>query len=140
MHEAPTLFEVGVADRYDAIVTVTAPAEVREGRRPGARRQMAHQLPEAEKAARSDYVYENTGTLEDLDRFVVGAGGAAAAMIRRVLVGLAAMAVVAGAGYAYLQHTQPDWWVRFRHPLELPDATSSATPTSTTSTRRSWRR
>jgi dephospho-CoA kinase len=33
---------------------------------------MAHQLPEAEKAARSDYVYENTGTLEDLDRFVAG--------------------------------------------------------------------
>ncbi len=70
VHEAPTLFEVGVADRYDVIVTVTAPAETREGRRPGAHRQMAHQLPEAEKAARSDYVYENTGTLEDLDRFV----------------------------------------------------------------------
>jgi dephospho-CoA kinase len=33
---------------------------------------MGHQLPEAEKAARSDYVYENTGTLDDLDRFVAG--------------------------------------------------------------------
>jgi dephospho-CoA kinase len=31
---------------------------------------MAHQLPEDEKAARSDYVYENTGTLDDLDRYV----------------------------------------------------------------------
>jgi dephospho-CoA kinase len=72
VHEAPTLFEVGVGDRYDAILTVTAPAEVREGRRPGSRRQMAHQLPEDEKAARSDYVYENTGSLEDLDRFVAG--------------------------------------------------------------------
>ena len=72
MHEAPTLFEVGVGDRYDAILTVTAPAEVREGRRPGSRPQMAHQLPEAEKIARSDYVYENTGTLDDLDRFVAG--------------------------------------------------------------------
>jgi soluble lytic murein transglycosylase len=38
-------------------------------------------------------------------------------MIRRALVGLAAVVVVAGAGYVYLQHTQPDWWVRFRHPL-----------------------
>jgi dephospho-CoA kinase len=28
---------------------------------------MAHQLPEADKAARSDVVYENTGTLEQLD-------------------------------------------------------------------------
>lgn len=70
VHEAPTLFEVGVEDRYDAILTVTAPADLRAGRRPGAQRQMAHQLPEAEKAARSDYVYENTGSLDDLDRFV----------------------------------------------------------------------
>jgi dephospho-CoA kinase len=72
VHEAPTLFEVGVGDRYDAILTVTAPAELREGRRPGSRPQMAHQLPEAEKVARSDYVYENTGTLDDLDRYVAG--------------------------------------------------------------------
>ena len=72
VHEAPTLFEVGVQDRYDAVVTVTAPAGVRERRRPGARLQMAHQLPEEEKAARSDYVYENTGSLDDLDRFVAG--------------------------------------------------------------------
>jgi dephospho-CoA kinase len=72
VHEAPTLFEAGVDGRYDVILTVTAPADVREARRPGARRQMAHQLPEDEKAARSDYVYENTGTLEDLDRYVAG--------------------------------------------------------------------
>jgi soluble lytic murein transglycosylase len=39
-------------------------------------------------------------------------------MIRRIILALAAMAVVAGAGYAYLQYTQPGWWVRFRHPLE----------------------
>ncbi len=72
VHEAPTLFEAGVDGRYDVILTVTAPADMREARRPGARRQMAHQLPEDEKAARSDYVYENTGTLDDLDRYVAG--------------------------------------------------------------------
>ena len=38
-------------------------------------------------------------------------------MIRRALVGLAALVIIAGAGFAYLQHSQPDWWVRFRHPL-----------------------
>ena len=38
-------------------------------------------------------------------------------MIRRALVGLAALVILAGAGFAYLQHSQPDWWVRFRHPL-----------------------
>ena len=70
VHEAPTLFEAGIADRYDMIVLVTAPEEVRESRRPGAEERMRHQLPEAEKAARSDVVYENTGTLEELDRWV----------------------------------------------------------------------
>jgi dephospho-CoA kinase len=70
VHEAPTLFEAGIEDRYDMIVLVTAPMDVRESRRPGAAERMAHQLPEADKAARSDAVYENTGSLEDLDRWV----------------------------------------------------------------------
>ncbi len=70
VHEAPTLFEAGIEGRYDTIVTVTAPSELREQRRPGAADRMGSQLPEEEKAARSDVVYENTGTLEDLDRFV----------------------------------------------------------------------
>jgi soluble lytic murein transglycosylase len=39
-------------------------------------------------------------------------------MIRRALVGLAALVIVAGAGFAYLQRSEPDWWVRFRHPLD----------------------
>ena len=70
VHEAPTLFEAGVEGRYDAIVTITAPVEVREARRPGSAARMAAQLPEEEKARRSDYVYENTGDLEQLDAFV----------------------------------------------------------------------
>jgi dephospho-CoA kinase len=70
VHEAPTLFEAGVADRYDAIVTVTAPVELREQRRPGSAQRMAAQLPEQEKARRSDVVYVNTGSLDDLDSFV----------------------------------------------------------------------
>lgn len=75
VHEAPTLFEAGVQDRYDAIVTITAPEDVREQRRPGAAVRMARQLPESEKAARSDYVYSNTGTLEQLDQFVADVVG-----------------------------------------------------------------
>ena len=70
VHEAPTLFEASREDRYDLIVTVTAPVELREQRRPGASQRMAHQLPEAEKAARSHEVYENTGSLEQLDDWV----------------------------------------------------------------------
>ena len=56
VHEAPTLFEAGIEDRYDTIVLVTAPAELREARRPGASERMRHQLPEHEKEAGSDYV------------------------------------------------------------------------------------
>jgi dephospho-CoA kinase len=70
VHEAPTLYEAGVEDRYDAIVAVTAPADLRERRRPGAATRMAHQLPEAEKAARSDFVFHNDGDLAALDRWV----------------------------------------------------------------------
>ncbi|HUZ85157.1 MAG TPA: dephospho-CoA kinase [Gaiellales bacterium] len=72
VHEAPTLFEAGVGDRYDLIVTVTAPADLREQRRPGAAERMRHQLPEEQKAARSDHVYVNAGSLDDLDRWVGG--------------------------------------------------------------------
>ena len=70
VHEAPTLFEAGIEDRYDLIVTVTAPADVRESRRPGSAERMAQQLPEQAKVARSQEVYENTGTLEQLDAWV----------------------------------------------------------------------
>jgi dephospho-CoA kinase len=70
VHEAPTLFEAGIERRYDTIVTVTAPQDVREARRPGASQRMAHQLPEDEKVARSQHVFHNTGSLEDLDRWV----------------------------------------------------------------------
>ena len=51
-------------------MTITAPVEVREARRPGSAARMAAQLPEEEKARRSDYVYENTGDLEQLDVLV----------------------------------------------------------------------
>ena len=43
---------------------------MREARRPGAAQRMAHQLPEDEKVARSQHVFHNTGSLEDLDRWV----------------------------------------------------------------------
>jgi dephospho-CoA kinase len=70
VHEAPTLFEAGTEGRYDTIVTVTAPQELRAARRPGSAARMAHQLPEREKIARSQHVYENSGSLDDLDRWI----------------------------------------------------------------------
>lgn len=37
--------------------------------------------------------------------------------MRRVLAVLAALAAVGAGGYAYLQHTEPGWWVRLWYPL-----------------------
>ena len=64
------MFEAGLEHRYDAIVTITAPAELRESRRPGAAVRMDHQMPEEDKIARSDFVYINDGDLAQLDQFV----------------------------------------------------------------------
>lgn len=70
--EVPLLFESGMEGLFDAVVAVTAPRDLRavraedrgmdelEGRD-------GRQLPEAEKAARSDFVIENDGSLDDLE-------------------------------------------------------------------------
>ena len=68
--EVPLLYEVGGETRFDKVVAVIAPVEVRAARlgRPVAEREK-RLLPEEEKARRADFVYVNDGTLEDLDAF-----------------------------------------------------------------------
>lgn len=74
--EVPLLFEAGLEDRYDAIIAITAPLPTRmsrvgeraSGRTLSAQR-AAVQMPEEEKVARADIVFENTGSLDDLERF-----------------------------------------------------------------------
>jgi dephospho-CoA kinase len=71
VHEVPLLYEADLADRYDAVVLITAPGDVRRARRPEHfDERAAAQLPEAEKAARADHVYVNDGTPADLERWV----------------------------------------------------------------------
>ncbi|MDX6630713.1 MAG: dephospho-CoA kinase [Gaiellales bacterium] len=73
VHEVPLLYEAGLADRYDAVVVITAPDDVRRARRPEHfAERAAAQLPEAEKAARADHVYVNDGTPAELERWVAG--------------------------------------------------------------------
>jgi dephospho-CoA kinase len=69
--EVPLLYEVGAQDRFDKVVVITAPAKLREARArvPTAGRS-DRLLPEREKVKRGDYVYVNTGTLEELDSWV----------------------------------------------------------------------
>lgn len=69
--EIPLLYETGSDGRFDAVVVITAPAEVRAARarvRPDERAKRL--LPEEEKVRRATYAYRNDGTLEQLDAFV----------------------------------------------------------------------
>jgi dephospho-CoA kinase len=71
VNEVPLLYETGSEGRFDAVVVVTAPREVREARA-GARldEREARLLPDEEKARRADFAYVNDGSLEELDGFV----------------------------------------------------------------------
>ena len=69
--EIPLLYETGGEARFDKVVVITAPPEVRARRArvdPAAREPRL--LPEEEKVARADFVYVNDGSLEELDAFV----------------------------------------------------------------------
>jgi len=70
--EIPLLFETGGEARFDRVVVVTAPPEVREARRPGVGDREVRLVPEEEKVRRADFTYVNSGSLEELDAFVAG--------------------------------------------------------------------
>jgi dephospho-CoA kinase len=68
--EVPLLYETGAEKRFDAVVVIAAPPDVRRERRPLADGREDRLLPEEEKLALADYAYVNDGTLEELDAFV----------------------------------------------------------------------
>jgi dephospho-CoA kinase len=70
--EVPLLYETGGEARFDAVVVITAPEEVREARTAVARAAERAQrlLPDEEKARRADFAYVNDGSLDELDAFV----------------------------------------------------------------------
>lgn len=69
--EVPLLYEVGGEERFDKVVVVTAPKQLRRARsQVVSEEREARLLPDREKAQRADYAYTNTGTFEELDAFV----------------------------------------------------------------------
>jgi len=69
--EIPLLFETGGEGRFDAVVVITAPEDVRAARAPQARDTRSRRLiSDEEKVARADFAYVNDGTLDELDEFV----------------------------------------------------------------------
>jgi dephospho-CoA kinase len=70
--EIPLLFETGGEARFDRVVVVTAPPEVRKERRGAVAEREGRMVPEEEKVRRADFSYVNDGSLEELDAFVAG--------------------------------------------------------------------
>jgi dephospho-CoA kinase len=70
--EVPLLYETGGDARYDKVVALTAPAELREKRRGSFADREARLIPDEEKLRRADFAYVNDGSLEELDAFVAG--------------------------------------------------------------------
>lgn len=71
--EVPLLYEVGGQERFDVVVVVTAPPEVRTGRSEvKAEEREPRLLPDSVKVAQADFAYVNDGSLEQLDEFVEG--------------------------------------------------------------------
>jgi dephospho-CoA kinase len=76
--DIPLLFESQLEGEFDRIILVDAPDDVRLQRllrerglrEPEAHAMMAAQMPSALKRERSDFVIENAGSLDDLDRRV----------------------------------------------------------------------
>jgi dephospho-CoA kinase len=68
--EIPLLYETGGEARFDRVVVVTAPPEVREARRGGVANREDRLVPEDEKLRRADFTYVNDSSLEELDAFV----------------------------------------------------------------------
>ncbi|HVD49431.1 MAG TPA: dephospho-CoA kinase [Gaiellaceae bacterium] len=69
--EVPLLYEVGGQDRFDSVVVVTAPPEVRASRTEVAVAEREPRLlPDTVKVAQADFAYVNDGSLEELDAFV----------------------------------------------------------------------
>ena len=70
--EIPLLYETGGEARFDRVVVVTAPPEVREARRGDLAGREDRLVPEEEKLRRAHFTYVNSGSLEELDAFVAG--------------------------------------------------------------------
>jgi dephospho-CoA kinase len=69
--EVPLLYETGGEARFDTVVVITAPKQLRRMRSEVATDDRESRLiPDREKVERADYTFKNLGSLEELDAFV----------------------------------------------------------------------
>ena len=72
VNEVPLLYEAGAEGRFDAVVVITAPRELRAAGSERLDEREERLIPDEEKVRRADFAYVNDGSLEDLDAFVAG--------------------------------------------------------------------
>jgi dephospho-CoA kinase len=71
--EVPLLYEVGGENRFDVVVAITAPTDLRAQRTKVPLEQRSQRLiPDEEKRQRANFSYVNDGSLAELDAFVAG--------------------------------------------------------------------
>ena len=71
--EVPLLYEIGSETRFDKVVVITAPEQLREARANVSLKGRSDRLiPDREKVERADFSYVNTGSLQELDAFIAG--------------------------------------------------------------------
>ena len=74
--ELPMLFEAGMESDFDKVALITAPEDIRKQRHEGRvglsdfEQRSSRQLAEEQKRERSDFVYDNVASPEELDEFV----------------------------------------------------------------------
>ena len=71
VNEVPLLYEAGAEGRFDAVVVIVAPRELR-ARRTLLDEREERLIPDEEKVRRADFSYVNDGSLDELDAFVAG--------------------------------------------------------------------
>ena len=70
--EVPLLYETGGDARFDKVVVITAPTKLRRARSIVATEDReARLIPDSDKVQRADFAFKNTGSLEELDEFVL---------------------------------------------------------------------
>jgi dephospho-CoA kinase len=69
--EVPLLYEVGAERRFDAVVAITAPTDLRAERAKVPLTERSRRLiPDEEKLRRADFAYVNDGSIAELEAFV----------------------------------------------------------------------
>src|SRR5207244_10057937 len=70
--EVSVMDEAGGDERFDVVVAITAPEDLRRERSPVSSPEQRERrlIPDEEKAARADFSYVNDGTRRELDEFV----------------------------------------------------------------------